>query len=179
MERIIEEAARLYQQYGGEDLDYLAQRLGVRVREVAWLEEQKEAYFHEFKTVMLRPGLPRHERNFLLAHGLGHHLFDNPAAGGDLVGLHQEHRCGLLAAAPQRASGQRLCCLPPGSRGEVEANVAAKLGTGDGGPGAEAGPGVQGAGGADARAADSGGDLAVVFHRLSAIGYLTTTWGWL
>jgi Zn-dependent peptidase ImmA (M78 family) len=98
MERIIEEAGRLYQQYGAGDLDYLAQKLGVRVQEVLESETLKEAYFADLKAIVLRPGLPGHQRSYLLAHGLGHHLFHNNGPASDFVGLHQEQKCGQLAA---------------------------------------------------------------------------------
>jgi Zn-dependent peptidase ImmA (M78 family) len=98
MERIIEEAGRIYQQYGSEDLDYLAQKLGVGVQELLDSDSLKEAYFADLKTIVLRPGLARHERSYLIAHGLGHHLFHGGDHNQDFVGLHQDRHCGLLAA---------------------------------------------------------------------------------
>jgi Zn-dependent peptidase ImmA (M78 family) len=97
MERIIEEAGRLYQQFGSADLDYLAQKLGVRVQEVLESETLKEAYFADLKAIVLKPGLPQHQRRYLLAHGLGHHLLHGTGPASDFVGLHQDKKCGQLA----------------------------------------------------------------------------------
>ena len=68
----------------------------MQVHEVLESETLKEAYFAELKAIVLKPGLARHERNYLLAHGLAHHLLHADKTGSDFVGLHQERRCGQL-----------------------------------------------------------------------------------
>jgi Zn-dependent peptidase ImmA (M78 family) len=87
MERIIEEANAAYRKYGSADMGYLAEKLGVEVHEELNARNVKEVYFPDLQAVVISPGLPRHERNYLLAHGLGHHLFHRTgteATGGSL-----------------------------------------------------------------------------------------------
>lgn len=95
MDRIIEEAQKVYNQYGSDDLDYVAEKLGAEVHENLEAGHLKEVYFPDLRTVVLRPGLPSHERNYLLGHALGHHLF-HQKEGQQLGSFQQEVTCGTL-----------------------------------------------------------------------------------
>ncbi len=96
MDRIIDEAARLYNQYGSGDLDYMAQKLGAEIYEKLDAQSLKEVYFPDLRSIVLRPGLPRHERSFLIAHGLGHHLFHQEGPGRQGFEAKAEQACGSL-----------------------------------------------------------------------------------
>jgi Zn-dependent peptidase ImmA (M78 family) len=95
MDRIIEEAHRVYRQYGSDDLDYVAEKLGAEIHENLDAGRLKEVYFPDLKTIVIRPGLPSHERNYLLAHALGHHLF-HQEEGQQRDSFQQEVTCGSL-----------------------------------------------------------------------------------
>ncbi len=97
MERIIEVASEIQRKYGSTDLEYVAQRLGVEVHEELRARNLKEVYFPELQAIVLRPRLPRHERNYLLAHALGHHLFHRSGTNGEAARLQEELACGSLA----------------------------------------------------------------------------------
>ena len=74
MDRVIDAASRIAAKYGADNLDTLAQRLGVTVYDLLETERLKELYFPNLKSIALRPGMPLHERRFTLGHGLGHHV---------------------------------------------------------------------------------------------------------
>ena len=92
MDRVIEAASRIAAKYGAEDLDSLAERLGVAVYDLLETERLKELYFPNLKAIALRPGLPLHERRFLLAHGLGHHVLHRDGAELVTERLHRAKR---------------------------------------------------------------------------------------
>lgn len=96
MDRIIEAAHRTYQQYGSDDLDYVAEKLGAEIHEKLDTERLKEVYFPDLRSIVVKPGLPKHERRYLLAHAMGHHLFHQQEANGKEVSFHQEVSCGSL-----------------------------------------------------------------------------------
>ena len=60
-------------------------------------ERLKELYFPNLKSIALRPGLPRHERRFLLAHGLGHHVLHRDGADRDFL---KHHAAGKKSSSP-------------------------------------------------------------------------------
>jgi len=92
MDRIIEAASGIAAKYGVENLDTLAQRLGVAVYDLLETGRLKELYFPNLKAIALRPGLPLHERRFLLAHGLGHHIVHRDGAARDFLKYHAAGR---------------------------------------------------------------------------------------
>ncbi len=88
MDGVIEAASRIAAKYGAENLDILAERLGVAVYDLLETERLRELYLPNLKSIALRPGLPLHERRFLLAHGLGHHVLHREGAAGDFLKKH-------------------------------------------------------------------------------------------
>ena len=92
MDRVIEAASRIAAEYGAENLDNLAERLGVAVYDLLETEHLRELYLPNLKSIALRPGLPLHERRFLLAHGLGHHVLHREGAAGDSLKRYAEGR---------------------------------------------------------------------------------------
>lgn len=92
MDRIVEAASRIAAKYGAEDLDTLAERLGVAVYDLLETEHLKELYLPNLKSVALRPGLPPHERRYLLARGLGHHVLHREGASRDYLDHHAAGR---------------------------------------------------------------------------------------
>ena len=88
MDRIVEAASRIAAKYGAENLDTLAERLGVAVYDLLETGRLKELYLPNLKSIALRPGLPLHERRFLLAHGLGHHVLHREGAAKDFLKFH-------------------------------------------------------------------------------------------
>jgi Zn-dependent peptidase ImmA (M78 family) len=96
MERIIEEAGEISRKYGSADLEYIAQRLGVEVHEELRARNLKEVYFPDLQAIVIRPGLPRHERNYLLAHAIGHHLFHRSSTEIQSASFYEELACGSL-----------------------------------------------------------------------------------
>lgn len=104
MEHIIEEATKIHGEYGSDDMDYVARKLGVEIHERLDAQNLKEVYFPDLKAMVLRPGLPRHERNYLISHGLGHHLFHGGiSADGDSL-VRRELTCGELEMGRMPAS---------------------------------------------------------------------------
>ena len=97
MERVIEAASRIAAKYGADNLDTLAQQLGVAVYDLLETARLKELYFPNLKAIALRPGLPRHERRFLLAHGLGHHVLHRDGADRDFL---KHHAAGKENSSP-------------------------------------------------------------------------------
>jgi len=101
MDRVIEAASRIAAKYGADNLDTLAQRLGVAVYDLLETERLKELYFPNLKSIALRPGLPRHERRFLLAHGLGHHVLHRDGVDRDFL---KHHAAGKESTSPLEQS---------------------------------------------------------------------------
>ncbi len=97
MEHVIEAASRIAAKYGSENIDTLAEQLGVTVYDLLETERLKELYFPHLKSIALRPGLPRHERSFLLAHGLGHHILHREGADRDFL---KHHAAGTGSSSP-------------------------------------------------------------------------------
>jgi Zn-dependent peptidase ImmA (M78 family) len=104
MERIIEEAGAVYRKYGSGDVAYLAEKLGVEVHEELNARNVKEVYFPDLQAVVISPGLPRHERNYLLAHGLGHHLFHRTGTERTGASFREELACGNVVMGQMGAS---------------------------------------------------------------------------
>jgi Zn-dependent peptidase ImmA (M78 family) len=104
MERIIEEAGAVHRKYGSGDVGYLADKLGVAVHEELNARNVKEVYFPDLQAIVISPGLPHHERNYLLAHGLGHHLFHRTGTGGNGTGWRGELACSNVAMGKLGAS---------------------------------------------------------------------------
>ncbi len=97
MDRIVEAASRIAAKYGVDNLDTLAQRLGVAVYDLLETESLKELYFPNLKSIALRPGVPLHERRFLLAHGLGHHVMHREGTARDFL---KHHVAGRGSSSP-------------------------------------------------------------------------------
>ncbi len=97
MDRVIEAASRIAAKYGPENLDILAERLGVAVYDLLETELLRELYLPNLKSIALGPGLPLHERRFLLAHGLGHHVLHREGAARDFL---KHHAAGRGSSSP-------------------------------------------------------------------------------
>jgi Zn-dependent peptidase ImmA (M78 family) len=91
IDRIIEKASSIYSQYGSDNLDLVAEKLGASVYGLLEAEHLKEAYFPERKAIAIKPGLPSYERRYLIAHALGHHLFHRDETSRDYLRLHLKH----------------------------------------------------------------------------------------
>lgn len=108
MDRVIEAASRIAAEYGADDLDTLAQRLGVAVYDLLETEHLKELYFPNLKAIALRPGLVLHERRFLLAHGLGHHVLHGDGVDRDFL---KHHASGKERSSPiEQSNFAKLEC---------------------------------------------------------------------
>lgn len=95
MDRVVEAASSIAAKYGVENLDILADQLGVAVYDLLESECLRELYLPNLKSIALRPGLPLHERRFLLAHGLGHHVLHREGAARDFLKYHAAGRSSL------------------------------------------------------------------------------------
>ena len=96
MDRIIEEAGSVYRKYGSEDLGYVAEKLGAEIHEDLRAENAREVYFPDLQAILLRPGLPAHERRYLIAHALGHHLFHRTGVNAASISFKDDAACGIL-----------------------------------------------------------------------------------
>lgn len=86
MDRVVETASNIASRYGSANLDLVARQLGVAVYDILEHgQDLKECYFPELKAIALRPGLPWHQRRFLIGHGLGHHVLHRGKAAPDFV----------------------------------------------------------------------------------------------
>ena len=94
MDSVIEAASRITAKYDVDNLDILAERLGVAVYDLLETERLRELYLPNLKSIALRPGMSPHERRFLLAHGLGHHVLPREGAAGDSLKRYAEGRGG-------------------------------------------------------------------------------------
>lgn len=91
MERAVDEASHLYSTFGADDLEAVAGRMGIAVYDFLGATHLREVYFPELKAIVIRPRVPRHERRYLIAHALGHHVLhaDGPARHSlDYLRLH-------------------------------------------------------------------------------------------
>ena len=61
MDRIVEAASRIAAKYGAENLDTLAERLGVAVYDLLETERLRELYLPNLKSIALRPGLDQRQ----------------------------------------------------------------------------------------------------------------------
>jgi Zn-dependent peptidase ImmA (M78 family) len=96
MRRIIQKAREIYEKYGSEELEVLASKLGAEVFEILEAKNIKEVYFSDLKAIAIKPDLHPCERNYLIAHALGHHLFHQAGANRDFLNLHEEGLFGSL-----------------------------------------------------------------------------------
>jgi Zn-dependent peptidase ImmA (M78 family) len=96
MRRIIQKAKEIYEKYGSEELEVLASKLGAEVFEILEAKNIKEVYFPDLKAIAIKPDLHPYERNYLIAHALGHHLFHQVGANRDFLNLHEEGLFGSL-----------------------------------------------------------------------------------
>jgi Zn-dependent peptidase ImmA (M78 family) len=96
MRKIIEKAKKIYKKYGLDDLDFLVSRLGVKLYEILETEKIEEVYFPDLGAIAIKPGLPLYERNYLIIHALGHHLFHRIGLNRDYISLHEEGICKSL-----------------------------------------------------------------------------------
>lgn len=71
-------------------------KLGAEIHEDLRAESTKEVYFPDLLAIVLRPGLPGHERKYLIAHALGHHLFHRTGPNSQSASFHNETSCGSL-----------------------------------------------------------------------------------
>ena len=105
MESVVDAASQIAAKYGTENLDTLAQRLGVAVYDLLEMGHLRELYLPNLKSIALRPGMPLHERRFLLAHGLGHHVLHREGAAREILKHHGE---GNRASPLDRSNLARL-----------------------------------------------------------------------
>lgn len=90
MESVVDAASQIAAKYGAENMDSLAQRLGVAVYDLLEMGHLRELYLPNLKSIALRPGMPLHERRFLLGHGLGHHVLHRDGAAREILKHHAE-----------------------------------------------------------------------------------------
>lgn len=96
MNSIVQKAKELYKKYGSEELDLLVLKLGAKLYEILETKKIKEVYFPDLKAIVIKPGLHPWERNYLIAHALGHHLFHRIGSNRDYISLHEEGLLGHL-----------------------------------------------------------------------------------
>lgn len=74
-----------------EDLDFLVAKLKAQIFETSLFNETeiKEVYFPDLKTIAIASDLHPYQRKYLIAHGLGHHLFHRKNSRG-YIRLHEE-----------------------------------------------------------------------------------------
>ncbi len=89
MRGIIKKAKEIWRLYGSEKLDFIIGKLGIAIYEILGTNKIKEVYFPELKAIALIPNLDFRERNYLLAHALGHHLFHRLGLYRDYINLHE------------------------------------------------------------------------------------------
>jgi Zn-dependent peptidase ImmA (M78 family) len=93
---IIQKATQIYRKYGSIKLDFIAGKFGVTVYETLSTEKIKEVYFPDLKAIAIVPNLDFRERNYLIAHALGHHLFHRFGLYRDYINLHENGLFGSL-----------------------------------------------------------------------------------
>ncbi len=87
MQHVVDEALHVHGQHGSDDLDALAECLGIAVYDVLDAEHLTEIYFPDLSAIVLRPCLPAFQRRYLLAHALGHHVLHR-AVARDFLRVH-------------------------------------------------------------------------------------------
>jgi Zn-dependent peptidase ImmA (M78 family) len=96
MKRIIQKVKEILRKYGSEELDLLASKLGAEVYEILEAKNIKEVYFPDLKAIVIKLNLHPYERNYLIAHALGHHLFHQLGVNRNYFNLHQKGLFGSL-----------------------------------------------------------------------------------
>lgn len=86
---IIQKANQIYKKYGSKELDFIVEKLGVDIHEVLETENIEEVYFPDIKAIALKPNLDLPQRNYLIAHALGHHFFHRIGLYRDYIRLHE------------------------------------------------------------------------------------------
>jgi Zn-dependent peptidase ImmA (M78 family) len=93
---IIQKATQIYRKYGSIELDFIAGKFGVTVYETLSTEKIKEVYFPDLKAIAIVPNLDLRERNYLIAHALGHHFLHRIGLYQDYINLHENGLLGSL-----------------------------------------------------------------------------------
>jgi len=96
MIEIIQKATQIYRKYGSIELDFIAGKLGVAIYEALSTKKIKEVYFPDLKAIAIVPNLDFQERNYLIAHALGHHLLHRIDLHQDYINLHENGLFGSL-----------------------------------------------------------------------------------
>ena len=73
MKRVVEKANRISAEFGN-DLDQIAESLGLAVIYEKMTGSFREVYFQEASSIVIREDLHRREKRELIAHAIGHHL---------------------------------------------------------------------------------------------------------
>ena len=91
MNKIIQKANEIYKKYGCGDLDFTVAELRAEVFETPLFNENqiKEVYFPDLKTIAIASNLHPYQKRYLIAHGLGHHLFHQHNSKG-YIRLHEK-----------------------------------------------------------------------------------------
>jgi Zn-dependent peptidase ImmA (M78 family) len=97
MNWIIKKVKEIHQKYEINDLDLLASELGAEIYEILDTKDIKEVYFPDLKAIAIKPNLHPYERNYLIAHALGHHLLHQVGLHRDFIRLHEEGLWGSFA----------------------------------------------------------------------------------
>lgn len=100
MNWIIEKVKEIQRKYGSEELEVLVSRLGAEVHEILEGSNIKEVYFPHLEAIAIKPDLHPYERNYLIAHALGHHLLHR-GSKRDFINLHEEGLSGSLELGRQ------------------------------------------------------------------------------
>jgi Zn-dependent peptidase ImmA (M78 family) len=93
---IIQKATQIYRKYGSIELDFIAGKFGVTIYETLSTEKIKEVYFPDLKAIAIVPNLDFRERNYLIAHALGHHFLHRIGLYQDYINLHENGLLGSL-----------------------------------------------------------------------------------
>ena len=104
MRKIIQKAQEIAEANTGLDVETISRRLGVDVQQVLESGNLKQVYFSDLKAIVLRPGLSAHERAYLIAHGLGHHVLHRAGLHIKYSGRPRALRCGSLVTNSRRTS---------------------------------------------------------------------------
>lgn len=73
MKRVIDKANEMNRRYGN-DLDQIAESLGLAVIYEKMTGSFREVYFQEASSIVIREDLHRREKRELIAHAIGHHM---------------------------------------------------------------------------------------------------------
>lgn len=80
----------LAEKLGYVNINYISDELGAAIYEILTTKKIKEVYFPDLKAIVIKPDLPPSEKNYLIAHALGHHLFHQIGLTQDYISLHEE-----------------------------------------------------------------------------------------